>query len=49
MVSINKTNFLTETDNDNYQAKTSVQSYLCHDYAEQRTEQVAPMECWPSD
>lgn len=47
MECINKTNFWKEVAD--YQPKTSAQSYLCADYAEQRTELVAPMECWPDD
>ncbi len=49
MECIAKTNFWTEPDSDDYQPKNSVQSYLCPDYAVQKTEQIAPMECWPEE
>lgn len=47
MECINKTSFLREVVD--YQPKTSAQSYLCSNYAEQKTEPIAPMECWPDD
>lgn len=44
-----KANFWTIVEDDSYRSKNSVQSYLCPECVEQRTEQIAPMECWPDE